>query len=85
VQKAFRPATGDLGRRVISGAAFTILALALEPAVTLGSMAVLARLLTPSDFGRYFIAHRDYELAVFANFGFGSILIPEVAVLPHSR
>ncbi len=76
VQKAFRPTADDLGRRVVNGAAFTFLGIAFRTAITVGSMAVLARLLTPADFGHIAMATVITELAaVFANFGFGSILI----------
>ncbi len=76
VQRAFRPTTDDLGRRVVSGAVFTFLGIALRTSITIGSMAILARLLTPADFGHLAMATVVTELAaVFANFGFGSILI----------
>ena len=76
VQKAFRPTTDDLGQRVVSGAVFTFLGIALRTSITIGSMAILARLLTPADFGHLAMATVVTELAaVFANFGFGSILI----------
>lgn len=73
---AFRPTTDDLGRRVVKGAVFTFLGIALRTTITVGSMAILARLLTPADFGHLAMATVVTELAaVFANFGFGSILI----------
>lgn len=81
VQKAFHPATYDLSRRVVSGAAFTFMGIAFRTVVTLGSMAVLARLLTPSDFGHIAMATVITELAsIFANFGFGSILIQKLRI-----
>lgn len=82
VRRAFRPSSADLGRRVVDGAAFTFLGIAFRIAVTLGSMAILARLLTPADFGHIAMATVITELAaLFANFGFGSILIqrPRIA------
>ena len=76
VQLAFRPTTDNLGQRVVRGALFTFLGIALRTTITVGSMAVLARLLTPTDFGHLAMATVVTELAaVFANFGFGSILI----------
>lgn len=76
VQRAFRPTTDDLGRRVVKGAVFTFLGIGLRTTITIGSMAILARLLTPADFGHLAMATVVTELAaVFANFGFGSILI----------
>jgi len=81
VQKAFRPTADDLGRRVVNGAAFTFLGIALRTSITVGSMAVLARLLTPADFGHIAMATVVTELAaVFANFGFGSILIQRLRI-----
>lgn len=81
VQKAFRSPSDDLGHRVVNGAAFTFLGIALRTATTIGSMAVLARLLTPADFGHIAMATVITELAaVFANFGFGSILIQRLRI-----
>lgn len=76
VQKAFFPTADNLGQRVVNGATFTFLGIALRTTMTVGSMAVLARLLTPTDFGHIAMATVVTELAaVFSNFGFGSILI----------
>ena len=76
VQKAFRSTTDDLGRRVVKGALFTFLGIALRTIITIGSMAILARLLTPTDFGHLAMATLVTELAaIFTNFGFGAILI----------
>ena len=76
VQRAFRPSSENLGRRVVDGAAFTFLGIAIRTAITIGSMAILARLLTPADFGHIAMATVVTELAaLFANFGFGYILI----------
>lgn len=81
VQEAFRPTSDDLGRRVVNGAAFTFLGIAFRTAITVGSMAILARLLTPADFGHIAMATVVTELAaVFANFGFGSILIQRLRI-----
>jgi O-antigen/teichoic acid export membrane protein len=76
VQRAFRPSSENLGRRVVDGAAFTFMGIAIRTAITVGSMAILARLLTPADFGHIAMATVVTELAaLFANFGFGYILI----------
>jgi PST family polysaccharide transporter len=76
VQRAFRPRAEDLGRSVAHGAALTFLSIGIRTAITFGSMAVLARLLTPSDFGHVAMATVVTELAaLFSNFGFGAILI----------
>lgn len=81
VQKAFQPTADNLGQRMVNGAAFTFLGIALRTGITVGSMAVLARLLTPTDFGHLAMATVITELAaVFANFGFGSILIQRLRI-----
>lgn len=66
---------------MVNGAAFTFLGIGLRTAITVGSMAVLARVLTPADFGHIAMATVVTELAaVFANFGFGSILIQRLRI-----
>lgn len=81
VQQAFRPTADNLGQRVVNGAGFTFLGIVFRTAVTVGSMAVLARLLTPADFGHIAMATVITELAiVFTNFGFGSILIQRLRI-----
>jgi PST family polysaccharide transporter len=68
--------THDLGGRVVVGAGFQLLGVLLKTAVTIGSTAVLARLLVPSDFGYVAMATVVTELAaLFANFGLSNILI----------
>lgn len=81
IQKAFNPTADNLGSRVVHGAAFTFLGIGLRTAVTVGSMAVLARLLTPADFGHVAMATVITELAaIFANFGFGAILVQRLRI-----
>jgi len=66
----------DLGRRVVRGASYTLLGIVLRTAITIGSMAVLARLLTPTDFGYIAMATVITEFAaLFGNFGFGAVLV----------
>ena len=66
---------------MVNGAAFTFLGIALRTTITVGSMAVLARVLTPADFGHIAMATVVTELAaVFASFGFGSILIQRLRI-----
>ena len=68
--------TNELGRRVVSGSTYTFLGIFLRTAMTIGSTAVLARLLTPADFGYIAMATVVTELAaLFGNFGFSSVLI----------
>lgn len=67
---------GNLGNRVVNGAGFTMLGIALRTLLTIGSMAILARLLTPADFGYIAMATTVTELAaLFGSFGFSNILI----------
>lgn len=66
----------DLGYRVVHGAKFTVLGLALRTLITLGSVSILARLLSPADFGYMTMATVVTDLAaLFGNFGFASVLI----------
>ena len=68
--------SGNLGSRVVSGAGFTMMGIALRTLLTIGSMAILARLLTPADFGYIAMATTVTELAaLFGSFGFSNILI----------
>lgn len=76
VRQAFVLRSGNLGRRVASGASFVFLGIAIRTAVTLGSMAILARLLTPADFGYVAMATVVTEFAaLLSNFGFSAVLI----------
>lgn len=76
VRRSMRLSSNDLGRRVVNGATYTFLGIFLRTAMTLGSTAVLARLLTPADFGYIAMATVVTELAaLFSNFGFSSLLI----------
>lgn len=66
----------NLGDRVVSGAGFTFLGIALRTLITLGSVSVLARLLTPADFGYIAMATVVTELAaMLGGFGFVNVLI----------
>lgn len=81
IQQTFNPTADNLGSRVVNGAAFTFLGIGLRTLITMGSMAVLARLLTPADFGHIAMATVITELAaVFANFGFGAILVQRLRI-----
>jgi PST family polysaccharide transporter len=76
VRAAFVLTAEGLGSRVVSGAGFTLLGTLMRLLVTLGSVAVLARLLAPSDFGYIAMATVVTELAaLFSNFGLTNILI----------
>ena len=76
VQRSFRHHADELGRRVVHGASLAFLGVLLRTTITIGSLAVLARLLTPAEFGHVAMATIVVELgALFANFGFGPVLV----------
>ena len=76
VQRAFRTSSDDLSLRVVRGAGFAAAGMAVRTGITLISMAVLARLLSPADFGHVVMANVITELAfVFSTFGLGEIII----------
>lgn len=65
-----------MGQRVAVGAGFQFLGIALRTLLTIGSTAILARLLTPADFGYVAMATVVTELAaLFGSFGFTNVLI----------
>lgn len=67
---------GGLGAKVASGAAYQMLGIAMRTALTIGSTAVLARLLVPADFGYLAMAAVVTEFAaLFGAFGFTNVLI----------
>lgn len=73
--------SGNLGQRVVSGASFTLLGIALRTGITIGSMAVLARLLTPADFGFIAMATVVTEFAgLLGSFGFANILVQRARI-----
>lgn len=81
LQQAFTLHSSELGRRVMSGATFQFLGIVLRTMITIGSTAILARLLLPSDFGYIAMATVVTELvALFANFGWANILIQRVRI-----
>jgi O-antigen/teichoic acid export membrane protein len=66
----------DLGRKVVSGSAYQILTMVLRTVITIGSTAVLARLLIPRDFGYIAMAGVVTELAaLFSSFGLTNVLV----------
>lgn len=76
VQRAFVLHSSGLGQRVASGAGFQFLGIALRTVLTIGSTAILARLLTPADFGYIAMATVVTELAALLGaFGFTNVLI----------
>jgi len=76
LRAGFFPSSLDLKRRVVRGAGFTFLATALRVLLTVGSTAILARLLTPEDYGLVGLASIVTELtAALTNVGLSAILI----------
>lgn len=76
VRRSFVLTDHDINGRVMRGAGFQFLGIALRTVVTIGSTAILARVLTPADFGYVAMATVVTELAaLFANFGFANLLI----------
>lgn len=76
VWEAFYPNKDNLGHRVTRGVAWLFALTALRVLLTIGSTAVLARLLTPTDYGLVAMASIVVEVAgLLTNMGFGSILV----------
>ena len=76
VRRAFRASSSDLSLRVVRGASFAAVGMIVRIGITLMSMAILARLLSPADFGHVVMANVVTELAfVFSSFGLGEIII----------
>jgi PST family polysaccharide transporter len=68
--------SSDLGGRVVRGAGYQILTMVLRTVITIGSTAVLARLLMPRDFGYIAMATVVTELAaLFSSFGLVNVLV----------
>ena len=65
-----------LGGRVVRGAGYQILTMLMRTVITIGSTAVLARLLLPRDFGYIAMASVVTELAgLFSSFGLVNLLV----------
>jgi PST family polysaccharide transporter len=76
LRASFFPSSSDLKRRVVRGASVAFLGVGLRMLLTIGSTAVLARLLTPADFGIVALASIVTEFAgLLGNFGLTAILI----------
>lgn len=79
VQQAMRPSSASLGSRVMHGVLWQYGLTAFRVLITVGSTAVLARLLAPADYGIVAMAALITELAgLIANTGFGAILVQRV-------
>ena len=78
LQQAFFPDHRSLGGQVIRGAGYQFLVMIIRTVITLVSMTVLARLLTPQDFGYIAMAAVVTEFAaLFSNFGLMNVLIQQ--------
>ena len=76
LRRSFVLRSDDMGRKVVSGAGYQFAGIALRTVLTIGSTAVLARLLTPADFGYVAMAAVITELAgLLGAFGFANLLI----------
>lgn len=76
VQRSFSLSATGIGRRVAVGAGFQFLGIGLRTVLTVGSTAVLARLLVPADFGYVAMAAVVTELATLLGaFGLSNLLI----------
>ncbi len=76
VRRAFVLDSASLGRRVVSGAGYKFLGIALRTAISIGSTAILARLLAPAEFGYLAMATVITEFAaLFGAFGFSNVLV----------
>jgi len=82
VQRAFRLNSTGLGGRVVRGAAYQFLGMAVRTGTTIGSLAILARLLEPADFGYVAMAAVITDFAaLFASFGFANVLIQRTVLV----
>lgn len=76
VRRAFLLNADNLSQRVVRGAGYQFFGVALRMIVTIGSIAALARLLSPEDFGLIAMAAVVTEFAaLFSNFGLTNVLV----------
>ena len=76
VRSSFFPSGKHLGHKTASGASLALIGVAIRFIVTTGSTAVLARLLSPGEFGEMAMAMIVTDFTVFlGNFGLQSILV----------
>ena len=77
------PVTGGLARSGARGGAWLLGANALQLALAVGSTMVLARVLSPADFGLFAMAMTAFALvAPLRDFGLSSALVQRAVVLP---
>jgi PST family polysaccharide transporter len=76
VRQALLLNSDNLGQRVATGAGYKFLGIAFRTAITIGSTAILARLLSPAEFGYIAMATVITEFAgLFGAFGFTNVLV----------
>lgn len=76
LQQSFLLDSAGVGGRAVRGAGFQFLGMGLRTVITIGSTAVLARLLLPQDFGYMAMAGIATELAaLLSNFGLSNLLV----------
>jgi PST family polysaccharide transporter len=81
LRRAFVLRGDGLGGKVVSGAGFQFVGVGLRTVITIASTAILARLLTPADFGYVAMATVVTEFAaLLGTFGFSNILIQRRAI-----
>jgi O-antigen/teichoic acid export membrane protein len=81
IRRAFHLRTEDLSERTLNSAGFAVTGAALRTFITIASTAVLARLLSPADFGHVAMATVVTEFAlILGNLGIVSILIQRVRI-----
>ncbi len=79
--ECLRPDMAGLGKKVAVGAAWTFTNVGLRLVLTIASTAILARLLTPEDFGLIAMSALVTEFAaLLGNIGIGGILIQRKAL-----
>ena len=82
VRACLRPTTNDLSGRVVRGAAWMATLVVTRVLLTVGATAILARLLTPADYGQVAMATVVTELAAaLCVFGLPAIIVQ----MPHLR
>lgn len=76
LQQSFRLSNRNVGRRAAHGALMAGLSSVLRAVLTIGATAVLARVLSPEDFGLAAMASLVYEMiALLGSFGFTAALV----------
>ncbi len=76
LRRSFRLDSTGVGGKAVRGAGFQFLGMGLRTVITIGSTAILARLLLPQDFGYMAMVGIATELAaLLSNFGLSNLLV----------